>query len=1693
MKKILILLFVTVFAVSAFADITLSSTPIRETEKTNHSFYTRDILYEQLANISTEGGVTSQNFEAGMDTYDAEGADEFVVPVGETWTIDEVAVLGVYAATATGPCDLGNVRFYEDAAGMPGTLLYEYLDVPASPNATGDLDCLIPDTVLPEGTYWLGFQGSMDYTPYGQWFWTKQAAPTIGSEFHWRNPGDGFAMGFTTWTTGSLPWPAPDYVDYNLSFGIYGTNGAPSTYPVSYGSDNDYEWITNVTFANINNTTAADPGGYGDYTAMVADVVIGETHDLSTTIEFDSNDYVTAWIDWNHDYDFIDAGEEYIIASGVSAIGPFTVPVTVPAGAFVGETRMRVSVKWAAAPLPDEIFSYGEVEDYTLSITEASGSVAEYILNTVIDGGNPGGLNTDTDSYTTDWIEVAPPSQNANIWTAGALPADFDFLFFNEPVTDYKVSQNGLLTFDLTAADPPPDVNVNLPDATCPDMTIAAFWDEFTANPPTGSNDRVYTKTFGTAPNRQVWFKYHSFEYSTYSFAYFGFCLEETTNRVYIVDYNYFSGTSDGATVGLQYDATTAIEQADSPNYVFLAGGSGNGDNDYYEFIPLIPGAPGYPENPVPASGSIDLAAAGDLMWDFGVDTDTYDLWFGPAGAMTEVVTGASAGATGSYAYSGLAYSNNYEWQVICHNAAVDLTSNGSVWNFTVMNDPIFAQIGDCVTTGMSLPIEPYYGYSWSNCIYLASEVMTSGDITGVQYQYQSTAGFGPDDIVIYMGHTTQTEFVDGDNWIDVTTMTEVYNGPFSVTPGAGNWVGITFPVPFAYNGTDNLVIGFDENTQGYHSGTDEFWCTDTTPIRGICYYNDSTNPDPLAPPTANAVRNAFPNVRLNGLIQPNGTLSGYVYEFGTTNPIENAKVECTCEMDYTDATGYYEIPGILIGTYDATASHDSYFDDTASVTILDATVTTQDFYLGWAEIMVDPMAVNEYVDPGVSMDVVFTVTNNGPFDLAYNPGLNFISDEIRKTQFHGYTGPVSSSIYAESTISTNDVPRKTINNSDAMWDLQFAYDVDTPSGLVGLAGAETDGTYLYATKWSGTVGEIAKFNLDGTFVETITIPGVTGLRDLAYDGTYFYGSNASSYIWEMDFDTQTLISTITTPTSVRSIAYDSDLDGFWYNNFSSDLIFVDRTGTQLNTIVAPPSMYGCAYDNLTAGGPYLWIFTGTTTGLGCQAEQYDLNTLTLTAVTHSIDGDLGAGAYIAGGMFLQPDLISGTYTLGGLAQGTPDLLYGYELGVTETWLSITDSGPGVVIPGGTAQFTATLDATDQINGDVRTGEVIVSNNAITIDPVVVPVTMSVGGAPVAPDVFFSEYIEGSSYNKALEIYNGTGATINLDDFQLWQISNGGDWFEYAIDFPVGSTLDAEDVWVVCHTDADPAMLAVADQILTLYHNGNDAQGLAWNNGTELVLIDVIGQDGADPGAGWDVAGETEATKDHTLIRKDAIMTGNTDWALSAGTNTTDSEWIVYPQNTFDYLGSHGAPTPELDPPSNLFVTDLGYATWNAPPAIIAEDNFDSYTVGDYLAVVNPALWTTWSNLPGSSEDVLVSDAQANSPSNSILVELNNDCVMIMDDYTSGVYSMDIDMFVPTGFCGYYNMQKTSVIGTEWAWQIYFQTDGTALADAGAAGALTFAFNHDEWMDLKLVIDLDTDWCDFYFNGEHKIGYQWSL
>ncbi|MFW6019117.1 MAG: T9SS type A sorting domain-containing protein, partial [Bacteroidales bacterium] len=180
-------------------------------------------------------------------------------------------------------------------------------------------------------------------------------------------------------------------------------------------------------------------------------------------------------------------------------------------------------------------------------------------------------------------------------------------------------------------------------------------------------------------------------------------------------------------------------------------------------------------------------------------------------------------------------------------------------------------------------------------------------------------------------------------------------------------------------------------------------------------------------------------------------------------------------------------------------------------------------------------------------------------------------------------------------------------------------------------------------------------------------------------------------------------------------------------------------------------------------------------------------------------------------------------------------------------------------------------------------------------------------------NLFFSEYIEGSSNNKAIEFYNGTGKTINLDNFAVLTNYNGGSWSgEYT--FPSGTTLNDGETYVVANSSADQTILDEADETLSFNEkgyivgfNGNDVRALVqYTPNGDTVILDQIGRyDMVDPGNGWDVAGVTDGTEDHTLIRKPNAGPNLGDWDASAGTDSISSEWYVMPQDDFSDLGTH--------------------------------------------------------------------------------------------------------------------------------------------------------------------------------------------
>jgi len=196
-------------------------------------------------------------------------------------------------------------------------------------------------------------------------------------------------------------------------------------------------------------------------------------------------------------------------------------------------------------------------------------------------------------------------------------------------------------------------------------------------------------------------------------------------------------------------------------------------------------------------------------------------------------------------------------------------------------------------------------------------------------------------------------------------------------------------------------------------------------------------------------------------------------------------------------------------------------------------------------------------------------------------------------------------------------------------------------------------------------------------------------------------------------------------------------------------------------------------------------------------------------------------------------------------------------------------------------------DVTGNLSITIKIGE---STRVVSV-----PTTIKAIASANLSDLIISEYLEGSSYNKYMELFNGTDQTIDLSEYTLELYSNGSAVASQTL--ILSGTILAGDV-VVIYNNTSAVILFVGDIINTsvMNFNGDDAIVLKHNG----VIIDSIGQVGFDPGTEWKVG--TVSTLNMTLVRKSFITSGDTD-----PTDAYDPsiEWDAYAQDTVTNLGSH--------------------------------------------------------------------------------------------------------------------------------------------------------------------------------------------
>ena len=220
-----------------------------------------------------------------------------------------------------------------------------------------------------------------------------------------------------------------------------------------------------------------------------------------------------------------------------------------------------------------------------------------------------------------------------------------------------------------------------------------------------------------------------------------------------------------------------------------------------------------------------------------------------------------------------------------------------------------------------------------------------------------------------------------------------------------------------------------------------------------------------------------------------------------------------------------------------------------------------------------------------------------------------------------------------------------------------------------------------------------------------------------------------------------------------------------------------------------------------------------------------------------------------------------------------------------------TNLSTGFVVEGVNTNALGQQTATITYGGKTATYNVTVTNNGAVVSG-------SSGG--YASELFISEYIEGSSYNKAIEIYNGTGSAINLANYSLKLYTNGA--ITAANTLTLTGTIANNDVCVLAHSSAAAEILAVTDIANTNVINFNGDDSVALFKGE--TLIDLFGDitSGTDPGTSWtviDYNGNSVATNDKTFVRHSSIGSPSSTSPFLA------SQWVSYSLGTHSYLGSH--------------------------------------------------------------------------------------------------------------------------------------------------------------------------------------------
>ncbi len=418
----------------------------------------------------------------------------------------------------------------------------------------------------------------------------------------------------------------------------------------------------------------------------------------------------------------------------------------------------------------------------------------------------------------------------------------------------------------------------------------------------------------------------------------------------------------------------------------------------------------------------------------------------------------------------------------------------------------------------------------------------------------------------------------------------------------------------------------------------------------------------------------------------------------------------------------------------------------------------------------------------------------------------------------------------------------------------------------------------------------------------SMSIPQVTGLRLKAGNNNNWLGGALFdevrvSKVWPALLGEPVLV---ITPESKNfgDVEVDRpDIQTFWVQNIGGDKVPL-------------------TVSSLTLGGANPTNFFLSTSTLGT-IEYGQSNSFTVTFRPNVADQDFSATLYLTNSSGVNPVIVplSGhgvpsqltnapaidEYEVGVTNQVTDGMVTSgvfsvvlkayHPAGIATAKYSLLNSSSTVILTNQTFESWASADGMNFVfsnathagywpatpGNDYLVEAVLISSNGYGMTNT----SYNLAGGVESTDLFISEYIEGLSNNKAVEIYNGTGASVDLSGYTLRIYVNGG---TSPKSIALNGTLAAGEVYVVAHSSANAAILAKAHQTSgSLDFNGNDVVALAKNGSN----IDVVGN----------IGDSTNFAKDVTKVRSSSVTDGTTTY--------TTGQWTNYPVDTTTYLGAH--------------------------------------------------------------------------------------------------------------------------------------------------------------------------------------------